>query len=70
MSESSTTLEDLVPLEQDGAAVAEAEEPTMEQKLEFLITNANAFFLIVNGIIVFFMQGGFAFLEAGSVRYE
>ena len=28
----------------------------------------NAAFLILMGIIVFLMQGGFAFLEAGSVR--
>ena len=26
------------------------------------------FFLIVMSIIIFFMQGGFAFLEAGSVQ--
>ena len=45
-----------------------AEPTTDEKKLDFLINNANAFFLIVNGIIVFLMQGGFAFLEAGSVR--
>lgn len=29
----------------------------------------NAAFLVLMGIIVFLMQGGFAFLEAGSVRY-
>jgi len=28
----------------------------------------NGAFLILMGIIVFLMQGGFAFLEAGSVR--
>ena len=31
--------------------------------------NMDAFFLIVMGCIVFFMQCGFALLEAGSVRY-
>ena len=27
------------------------------------------FFLIVMAVVIFFMQCGFAFLEAGSVRY-
>ena len=26
------------------------------------------FFILINSIIIFFLQGGFAFLEAGSVR--
>ena len=30
--------------------------------------NVDAFFLLVMGLIVFLMQCGFAFLEAGSVR--
>ncbi len=56
-------------LEVEAAPEAATEaDLTAEQKLDFLINNANAFFLIVNGIIVFLMQGGFAFLEAGSVR--
>ncbi|CAB3980674.1 ammonium transporter 1 [Paramuricea clavata] len=33
-----------------------------------LDSNLNQFFLIINGFIVLFMQAGFAFLEAGSVR--
>eukprot|EP00095_Tigriopus_kingsejongensis_P003363 maker-scaffold557_size137338-snap-gene-0.13 protein:Tk03363 transcript:maker-scaffold557_size137338-snap-gene-0.13-mRNA-1 annotation:"predicted protein" len=36
--------------------------------LEILSKNMDAFFLIVNGFLIFFMQCGFAFLEAGSVR--
>ena len=36
--------------------------------LEVLKTNADAFFLVTMGIFVFFMQAGFAFLEAGAVR--
>lgn len=36
--------------------------------LEILKENMNVFFLILMGIIIFLMQGGFAFLEAGSVR--
>ena len=41
---------------------------TIEEKFGILETNINAFFVIVMGIIVFLMQAGFAFLEAGSVR--
>jgi len=62
-----------------GAAASEEEVTTttlatttttlsVDQKFEILNTNANAFFLIVMGCIVFLMQCGFAFLEAGSVR--
>ena len=36
--------------------------------ISILQTNLDQFFLIVIGIIIFFMQCGFAFLEAGSVR--
>ena len=32
------------------------------------MTNVDHFFLTVLGIIVFFMQCGFGFLEAGAVR--
>ena len=33
-----------------------------------LAKEADQFFLIVMSIVIFFMQCGFAFLEAGSVR--
>ncbi|KAH3884010.1 hypothetical protein DPMN_007980 [Dreissena polymorpha] len=36
--------------------------------LETLATNLDQFFLIIMGMCVIFMQGGFAFLEAGAVR--
>ena len=39
-----------------------------EKNLEILVNNTDQFFLIVIAIIIFFMQCGFAFLEAGSVR--
>ena len=32
------------------------------------IENNNAFFMLSMGLIIFFMQCGFAFLEAGAVR--
>ena len=41
---------------------------SIDEKLEILNDNVDAFFLIVMGCIVFLMQCGFAFLEAGSVR--
>ena len=61
------------------------EEVTSEMKrqIEALWENLNAtiersadissemdkYFLIVMAVVIFFMQCGFAFLEAGSVRY-
>lgn len=42
--------------------------PPQVQDIEALTKNLNQFFLIVNGMLVFLMQCGFAFLEAGSVR--
>jgi Amt family ammonium transporter len=39
-----------------------------ELELDMLKGNIDCFFLIVMGCIVFLMQCGFAFLEAGSVR--
>jgi len=52
------------------AAAAEEATTTLSIDDKFAILNANvdAFFLIVMGCIVFLMQCGFAFLEAGSVR--
>ena len=52
---------------------------SMEEKLDFLYNKSEAevsvikqeadqFFLILMSIVIFFMQCGFAFLEAGSVR--
>ena len=38
--------------------------------IDILKGNLDAFFLVVMGCFVFFMQCGFAFLEAGSVRYR
>ena len=41
----------------------------LEFDVETLKEDIDAFFLIVMGCIVYFMQCGFALLEAGSVRY-
>ena len=39
-----------------------------DQRLTNLIDNLDKFFLVVMGILIIFMQAGFGFLEAGSVR--
>ena len=40
----------------------------LKQSFDVLKINIDAFFKVIMGIIVFFMQCGFAFLEAGAVR--
>ena len=39
-----------------------------EESLKVLMSNTDAFFLVIMGIVVFLMQLGFSFLEAGAVR--
>ena len=39
-----------------------------ETSIGELENSINTFFILINSFIVFFLQGGFAFLEAGSVR--
>ena len=39
-----------------------------ETNIGELENSINTFFILINSFIVFFLQGGFAFLEAGSVR--
>ena len=41
---------------------------SVSEELADIRASLNAAFLVLMGIIVFLMQGGFAFLEAGSVR--
>ena len=41
---------------------------TPEEQLVYLKSNIDQFFLIIMGMIVFLMQCGFGFLEAGAVR--
>ena len=41
---------------------------TMATELDTLKTNLNAMFLVIMGSIIIFMQAGFGFLEAGSIR--
>ena len=42
---------------------------TFVKDIEVVKFESDQFFLIVIAIIIFFMQCGFAFLEAGAVRY-
>eukprot|EP01135_Chromosphaera_perkinsii_P002774 Nk52_evm142s226 gene=Nk52_evmTU142s226 len=49
-------------------ADVEARLAALEEKLESSQSDVDQFFLIVMGIFVFFMQAGFAMLEAGSCR--
>ena len=44
------------------------EKIAIEEIVSTMKNNVDNFFLIVMGIIVFLMQCGFAFLEAGAVR--
>ena len=41
---------------------------TIDEKFEWIRKENDKFFLIVVSLFIFFMQAGFAFLEAGSVR--
>ena len=41
-----------------------------EESLKVLMFNTDSFFLVIMGIVVFLMQVGFSFLEAGAVRYH
>ena len=41
---------------------------TVDEKFELLRIETDQFFLIIVSLFIFFMQAGFAFLEAGSVR--
>jgi len=45
-----------------------AQLETLQKQVTASNTNNDQLFLVVMGIFVLFMQGGFAFLEAGSVR--
>ena len=50
------------------ATMMSSENLTTMSDGEDLRQSMNTFFILVNAFIVFFLQGGFAFLEAGSVR--
>jgi len=71
MSEAETELPfaDDVPTTESVSLEPETMSPAeLTAMVKTLETNVDHFFLIVIAVIIFFMQGGFAFLEAGSVR--
>ena len=62
-----------------GNIIIDEEEVIIEPSNELEVTTTagirvesnksiDVFFILINSIIIFFLQGGFAFLEAGSVR--
>src|SRR5262245_7774085 len=44
--------------------------PEMQKGLESLQAGADVLFVLVGAVLVFAMHGGFAFLEAGTVRHK
>jgi len=70
MAEESTTMEIMFSDRDELGKLEFLYNRSMEEKesLAILMKNTDQFFLIVIAIIIFFMQCGFAFLEAGSVR--
>ena len=64
MASDTTTEGDLAAMVKDLTDRLKATEDTQKT----LAANSDQFFLIVIAIVIFFMQCGFAFLEAGSVR--
>ena len=44
------------------------EELVDMDSIKILKTNLNAMFLVIMGTMIIFMQAGFGFLEAGSIR--
>ena len=41
---------------------------TEDNRIAEMEESMNTFFILINSFVIFFLQGGFAFLEAGSVR--
>ena len=44
--------------------------PNIQKAVEGLQNGADVLFLLVGAVLVFAMHGGFAFLEAGTVRHK
>ena len=42
--------------------------PSMEDEMQEIRETVDTFFILINSFVVFFLQAGFAFLEAGTVR--
>ena len=50
------------------ANTTDLDEPDLDKVVAIMKNNLDSFFIIIMGIVVFLMQCGFAFLEAGAVR--
>ena len=56
------------PLSNGTQASLVIDEGNEEDPIKILGTNINAMFLVLMGTLIIFMQAGFGFLEAGSIR--
>ena len=59
-------LDALIYMTKEGLVARVDANATMS--VTILKTNLNALFLVIMGTIIIFMQAGFGFLEAGSIR--
>ena len=57
---------DLMNIPEDSQNVTTVDHTSLE--IAELKQSVDTFFILVNSFAIFFLQGGFAFLEAGSVR--
>ena len=57
---------DLMNIPEDSQNVTTVDNTALE--IAELKQSVDTFFILVNSFAIFFLQGGFAFLEAGSVR--
>ena len=51
-----------------GISTTSPSPPGMEDQMLEIRSTVDTFFILINSCVIFFLQGGFAFLEAGSVR--
>ena len=67
LSENST-LAPMVKMSTMAATSMKATMTATNAEIDEIKQSVDTFFILINSIVVFFLQGGFAFLEAGSVR--
>ena len=65
-SEMTEEYPDLMNIPEDSQNVTTVDHTALE--IAELKQSVDTFFILVNSFAIFFLQGGFAFLEAGSVR--
>ena len=52
----------------EGITTTSSSSPGMEDQMLEIKSTVDTFFILINSCVIFFLQGGFAFLEAGCVR--